>query len=348
MNEETILAQFKASKAYPTYAKGAIITVTAQAYQLGGNQHPHFSVTGDVTTPESRRKRDIDMGGCIHEHILRFWPELKPLVDLHLSNADDGEPMHAEANGFYDLAGAVEGNFNQEYHRGNSKMHLPKNPVIGIPMPDSKEFSLGNIITIVRPHPFCITDKHFPRDGGMHIRPEQAPCGVPGCRLPYDEHVPEKVLQIVLRSKVEDLNAVEGLHAYLVVIKSAAEELGISGFAFPTAAQIKNSEPETEYRLPTHDECLGMLAEHLRCPLSECVIIRDKCIAAFKAGADSVASSEVVSEMTQKGRGRAGAAAAKAVFKEFVDAQRDRWALEAKAGIEMINALAAKNVAAVV
>jgi len=339
--KEEVLALFRASKGYPTYAPGATITVTAQAIRYGGNRHPHFSVTGEVTTPASRRKRDSDMCGCIHDHILRFWPELAPLIALHGSNADDGEPTHGEANGFYDLAGAVEGNFNEQYHLGNSKMHLPKDPVTGIPLPYSKEFSLGNIVTIVQPHPFCITDKHFPRDGGGCIKPEQAPCGVKGCGLKYADHIPEKVLQIVLSKKADDLNAVEGLKEYLDTIKSAAEAQGIAGFIFPTVAQVKNSEPETEYRLPTHDECLSMLAKHMRCPLSECVVIRDKCIAAFKAGSDAVATSEVVSHVTEQARREAGNIAARKVFGEFVDAQRTRWTEEAKAGLAMIRQLAA-------
>lgn len=85
-------------------------TVTAQAYQLGGNSHPHFSVTGNLRVDG----RD-QAGGCMHEDALRFWPKIAPVVRMHLSNADDGEPMHGEANGWYWLSGAL-GGAGEKYH----------------------------------------------------------------------------------------------------------------------------------------------------------------------------------------------------------------------------------------
>lgn len=102
-----------ASKGY----RGQIIA-TASAEQYGGNSHPHFSVTGEISTPAERNKGDFQTGGCIHDEILKAFPFLAPLVALHLSNSDNGEPMHAEANGFYWLAGAF-GGFGEEYHGGS-------------------------------------------------------------------------------------------------------------------------------------------------------------------------------------------------------------------------------------
>jgi len=102
------------------------ITVTAEAYQLGGNRHPHFSVTADIYSP--RWPESPFACGCLHEEALKFWPKIKTIIDLHLSNADDGEPMHAVANGFYQLAGAVEGHFGERYHSGNSERHFPITP----------------------------------------------------------------------------------------------------------------------------------------------------------------------------------------------------------------------------
>ncbi len=84
------------------------LNVKVSAYRLGGNSHPHFSVTGETK----------HTGGCIHEECLKAWPEIKPIIDLHLSNADDGEPMHAEANGYYWLAGVV-GGLGEQYHGGS-------------------------------------------------------------------------------------------------------------------------------------------------------------------------------------------------------------------------------------
>lgn len=39
-------------------------------------------------------------GGCIHERILKSFPNLQKVVNLHLSNLE-GEPMHMVANGMY-------------------------------------------------------------------------------------------------------------------------------------------------------------------------------------------------------------------------------------------------------
>ncbi len=57
----------------------------------------HFSITADGC----RRC------GCLHDEILKYRPDLKPLVDIHLSDLD-GVPMHAEANGWYWLAKVAE------------------------------------------------------------------------------------------------------------------------------------------------------------------------------------------------------------------------------------------------
>jgi len=40
------------------------------------------------------------MGGCIHEEIIKHFPELQPLVDIHLAD-EDGVPMHAYSNASY-------------------------------------------------------------------------------------------------------------------------------------------------------------------------------------------------------------------------------------------------------
>lgn len=72
----------------------------------------HFSVTAHT----------YDSAGCQHELILKHFPELKSLIALHLSDKD-GIPLHAVENGFYWLAGAKEGHFEQRFHGGqtNSK-----------------------------------------------------------------------------------------------------------------------------------------------------------------------------------------------------------------------------------
>ncbi len=67
-----------------------------------------FSVTGEIHN--SRRAFELGTGnphscGCIHDEILSAFPQLAPIVRMHLSDAETGEPMHAAANGWYRLGG---------------------------------------------------------------------------------------------------------------------------------------------------------------------------------------------------------------------------------------------------
>lgn len=73
--------------------------VTVDCHMEGSfkSQRPYFSVTG---TDRDLRYRDSMSSGAIHETILQVFPELAPIVALHLSD-DNGVPMHAEANGWY-------------------------------------------------------------------------------------------------------------------------------------------------------------------------------------------------------------------------------------------------------
>ncbi len=212
---DKILARYTSSRAFPTWEKGAVITVQAQAYHIQGNAHPHFAVTCDIITPASRRRNDIDAGGCMHEEILRFWPNLKPLVDLHLSNADNGEPMYALENGFYWMEGALD--------------------------------------------------------------------------LPQPSHYGK--------------------------------------------------------RDKTPEQCLNILAEHLRISSETALELRVACQEAYDSGKASVATSEEVSERCQVEQQKAGKASAKLVFSQFVDSQRSRWQAEAQAGLALIESLNARQAA---
>lgn len=70
-----------------------------------GNQPGYFSLTGEIR--DSRRRRDGGVVACLHDEILKAWPDLVDAAALHLSDAETGEPMHAAANGWYWYAGAV-------------------------------------------------------------------------------------------------------------------------------------------------------------------------------------------------------------------------------------------------
>lgn len=97
-----------------TWKPATRIKVTAGLSHLQGNARPHFSVTAEIFRPGAR---DIEAGGCLHDEVIKYWPELAPIVALHLGD-DTGAPMHAEANGWYWLAGAL-GGAGERYHGGN-------------------------------------------------------------------------------------------------------------------------------------------------------------------------------------------------------------------------------------
>ena len=90
-----------------------------------GELLPAFSVTTDLFEPHGthsgkarhRRERDPDSGGCLHDAALLAFPELAPLVDLHLADSETGEPMHAEANAlyFYRAARGLPGGWSDDH-----------------------------------------------------------------------------------------------------------------------------------------------------------------------------------------------------------------------------------------
>jgi hypothetical protein len=63
------------------------------------NRHNTFAITAEVTTAESRRRRDIQAGGCLHDDIAETFPELASLIPWHLVSTDG--PMHYLANTVY-------------------------------------------------------------------------------------------------------------------------------------------------------------------------------------------------------------------------------------------------------
>ena len=67
------------------------------------NGHEDFSITADFWKLESpRTDGNWIMGGCCHEEILKFRPDLKIFVDLHL-NDFRGYPMYYIQNAFFHL-----------------------------------------------------------------------------------------------------------------------------------------------------------------------------------------------------------------------------------------------------
>jgi len=72
------------------------LDVTGELGKLG-DQIPYYSITCDVKILDGRYRDPYVMSGCIHDTILKYFPELAPLVRVHLSGVD-GVPMHAESN----------------------------------------------------------------------------------------------------------------------------------------------------------------------------------------------------------------------------------------------------------
>ncbi len=117
----------KRSKIIDCHGKPHILTIKADLVHLKGNARPYFSITGVLTDAAS--KREV-MWGRFDDDIIAAWPDLAPLVALS-GSTDDGIPMHAEANGWYWLAGAA-GGLQQQFHGGNSNPPRDREQCIAI------------------------------------------------------------------------------------------------------------------------------------------------------------------------------------------------------------------------
>jgi len=82
---------------------GERLTVKIRLDDEYKNGHQDFAITGDIYY-----KGRMEAGGCIHDDILKHFPEFKIFVNLHLCDFN-GIPMHAVSNGFYHL----ENGFNR-------------------------------------------------------------------------------------------------------------------------------------------------------------------------------------------------------------------------------------------
>jgi len=110
---------------------GSKVVVTAGLHYIRGNRLPYFSVTCAIY----EGGRDVG-GGASHDLIGRLWPWLAPVIALHLSDSD-GVPMHAEANGWYQLAGYY-GGAGERYHSGNAERNFPIMPDPATPWKDTE------------------------------------------------------------------------------------------------------------------------------------------------------------------------------------------------------------------
>src|SRR5207344_782452 len=91
------------------------LTVTLALTKLSGNKLAYFSATAELRHPRTGR---VESCGAMDDVILAKFPEVADFVALHLAD-ENGEPLHAEANGYYWLAGAL-GGLGEQYHGANS------------------------------------------------------------------------------------------------------------------------------------------------------------------------------------------------------------------------------------
>lgn len=117
--ETTNNIQFNAKKFITYNGIKSIIYVKIRLNDKCRNGHEDFSITGDIYENRTGSKSDkyFVIGGCIHEEILKYFPQFKIFVDLHLCDFK-GIPMHPIANGFYHLQTGFErlnGKTQKEY-----------------------------------------------------------------------------------------------------------------------------------------------------------------------------------------------------------------------------------------
>lgn len=80
--------------------------------KLKGNALPYFSLTHDTRRKCKNGRWVEDSCGAGHETILKYFPRFADLAALHLSDVN-GVPMHADANGWYFMAGSFPDAFGR-------------------------------------------------------------------------------------------------------------------------------------------------------------------------------------------------------------------------------------------
>ncbi len=88
----------------------------------------YFSVTADEYASEKAFKLGNENAvigcGALHDTVLATFPELAPIVRLHLADVATGEPMHARSNGWYYFSGrAAAAEFDHRAKYNGSKNH---------------------------------------------------------------------------------------------------------------------------------------------------------------------------------------------------------------------------------
>lgn len=104
------------------YGADARMTVELRFDDDCRNERNTFAITAEIHRPKAD---DIEAGGCLHEEIAKYFPELAPLIKWHLCSTDG--PMHYLANTVY-LAGNRDHNgllMGEKRQIRNGKTGLP-------------------------------------------------------------------------------------------------------------------------------------------------------------------------------------------------------------------------------
>jgi hypothetical protein len=96
------------------------ITVLVRYDDRCGNGHNTFSITANIDRKRRGRWEEY-AGGCCHDDIARFFPDLKPFIKWHLVSSDG--PLHYKSNTCYhagdrDAWGLRKGEKRQIRHGG--------------------------------------------------------------------------------------------------------------------------------------------------------------------------------------------------------------------------------------
>lgn len=110
-----------ATKTYMRDGKKKQLDVVIRLDDECNNGHCDWSITGDVYRITPRGTKIHEMGGCIHDVILKHFPEFRCFVELHLSDAH-GAPMYAVENSHYILK-------TKGLEAAANYMHLPTDVV---------------------------------------------------------------------------------------------------------------------------------------------------------------------------------------------------------------------------
>lgn len=129
---------------------GSYLEIHVEERDDSGTLSPGFSITGSLWEKRgtwsgrarARNGRDSDLGGCIHEEILKHAPHLEPIVKVHLAD-QDGTPMHALANGWYEYTGKSQAyeieHYGQAYADRRGTPHERAAEALHIPAADLPE-----------------------------------------------------------------------------------------------------------------------------------------------------------------------------------------------------------------